>query len=274
MKIPLIDGREFTDREVADGAELAIINQAALKLFAPGENPIGRRVNVDVLMHPGRILKPDNATGYVTIVGVMGDVRNGLRESAKPLIAAPFTLLAPVARTILVRSSTEPAVVASAMREQLKQLDREQPLKNPNTLAEIIAFDTVQPRFTFALFSAFALLGLALAAFGIYSVLSYFVAQRTRELGVRMALGARGVDILSLVLSTGGKLLIIGLAIGAFGGFASNRLLSEQLFGVGPNDPLTYLVVGITLGAIGLAACFIPARRASRLNPIEALRYE
>jgi putative ABC transport system permease protein len=160
------------------------------------------------------------------------------------------------------------------MREQLKQMDREQPLKNPNTLTDIIASETVQPRFAMALFGSFAILGLILAAFGIYSVLSYFVSQRTRELGVRMALGARSEDILSLVISTGGKLVCIGLIVGIAGGIAATRLLTELLYGVKPNDPLTFAIVALILGAIGILSCFLPARRASRLSPTEALRYE
>jgi putative ABC transport system permease protein len=274
LTIPLISGREFTQREVADGGGFAIINQSALKLWPAGEDPVGKRVKLDLLQNPGRALKPDDATGWVTIVGVMGDVRSGLRSAPRPTVVVPFTLVAPVDRSILIRTAGDAPAAIHSVSEQLKQMDNEQPLGRPSTLTEIVARQTVQPRFTLALFTTFALLGLALAAFGIYSVLSYFVSQRTRELGVRMALGARGADILGLILSAGGRLLLIGLAIGAFGGFASSRLLSEQLFGVGPNDPLTYLGVAFTLSAIGLIACFIPARRASRLNPIEALRYE
>jgi putative ABC transport system permease protein len=274
LSIPLISGRELTDREVEDGAPLAIVNQAALTHWVAGENPVGRRVKLEALVNPGRPLRPDNATGWVTVIGVMGDTVSGLRGRARPTIVLPFTLIAPTGRTLVVRAAGEPAVAVNAIREQLKQMDREQPLARPATMEEIVARQTVQPRFTMALFAAFAFLGLALAAFGIYSVLSYFVAQRTRELGVRMALGAQYGDVLALVLSGGGKLLVAGLAIGVFAGFFCTRLLAGQLFGVTPNDVLTYIGVALTLGIVALLACYVPARRAARVNPIEALRYE
>jgi predicted permease len=274
MAVPLVNGREFTEREVADGAPLAIVNQTALAEWAPGEGPVGKRVKLDVLLNPGRLLKQENTTGWVTVVGVMGDTRSGLRERARPLIVLPFTLLAPVGRTLVVRASTEPAALINSIREQIKQMDREQPLGRPATMLEIIQRQTVQPRFTMALFGAFAVLGLALAAFRIYSVLSYFVAQRTRELGVRMALGAQYRDVLALVLFGGSKLLLIGLVIGIAGGFFCTRLLSGQLFGVSANDPVTFIAVALTLAAVALIACYVPARRAAGVNPIEALRYE
>jgi putative ABC transport system permease protein len=273
MGIPLVDGRELTDREVVDRRSFAYVNRAALAHWGT-ENPIGKRVKLEFLMNPGRALKSDGETGWVTVVGVIGDTVSGLRGAPRPIIVLPYTLLAPTGRTLVVRYSGESAVVVNSIREQLKQMDREQPLATPNTMDEIIARQTVQPRFMMALFGAFAFLGLALAAFGIYSVLSYFVAQRTRELGVRIALGAQYRDILGLVLSGGEKLLVCGLAIGILGGFFCTRLLAGQLFGVSTNDLGTYITVASVLGAVAFVACYVPARRAARVNPTEALRYE
>jgi putative ABC transport system permease protein len=274
MRIPLIDGREFTEREVADGAPIGIVNQAALKFWPAGENPVGRRIKLDFLQNPGRALKREGAIEYVTIVGVMGDTRAGLRRGADPVVILPFTLIAPTGRTIVLRTTAEPAVVFNSVRAQLGEMDKEQPFGEIGTMGEVVARQMIQPRFTMALFAAFALIGLALAAVGIYSVLSFFVTRRTHEIGVRMALGAQWKDILQLVLATGGKLVGSGLAVGLIAGFAVTRLLQSHVFGVTTADPISYGAGAVVLAAIGFLACYVPARRAARVNPTEALRYE
>jgi putative ABC transport system permease protein len=274
MGIPLLMGRELTPREVQDSSELALINKAALNLWPAGENPIGKRVKLDMLLNPGRAARPESASGWVTIVGVIGDTRSGLRSAARPQFVVPFTLIARSGRTLIVRTTSEASVISNSLREQLRQMDREQPLSGAATFQEIIARQTAQPRFTMAVFSAFAIVGLMLAAFGIYSVLSFFVAQRTRELGVRMALGARWHDVLALVVNSGSRLLVVGLVIGVALSFASARLLSQQLYEIKPTDPITYIIVALALSAVGIIACIVPASRAARVNPIEALRHD
>jgi putative ABC transport system permease protein len=153
-------------------------------------------------------------------------------------------------------------------------MDAEQPLGRPITMHELLGQDFIQPRFTMALFSTFALLGLALASAGIYSVLSFHVARRTHELGVRMALGAPRRHVLGLMLTMGARLVIAGLAIGVAASLASTRLLRSQLFGVEPADPVAYLAVAVVLGLVTLIACYLPARRAARVDPVVALRQE
>jgi putative ABC transport system permease protein len=186
----------------------------------------------------------------------------------------PYTIVAPGQRMLALRTAGDPNLLLNPVRAQVREMDPDQPLGRPITLSEALGEEVIQPRFTMALFSAFGALGLALAAAGIYSVLSFHVTRRTHELGVRMALGAPRRHILGLMLSMGGKLVLVGLAIGVAASLASTRLLRSQLFGVQPADPLAYLAVGLLLGAVALVACYIPARRAAAVDPMEALRQE
>ena len=165
-------------------------------------------------------------------------------------------------------------LVLNGVREKVRELDKNQPLGRPLTMTEIIGFETSQPRFNTALFSFFATLGLTLAMAGIYSVLSYHDTRRTHEIGVRMALGAQHGDVMRLMLTMGGKLVLTGLAIGIAGSLFLTRFLRSQLFQVEPTDPLSIALVAAVLGAIALLACYVPARRAARLAPMIALRYE
>jgi putative ABC transport system permease protein len=175
---------------------------------------------------------------------------------------------------LVLRTAGDPSPLLNPIRAQVREMDADQPLGRPITLAEVFGQEVVQPRFTMALFSAFAALGLTLAASGIYSVLSFHVTRRTHELGVRMALGASRRSVLTLMLSMGGRLVLIGLAVGVPVSLASSRLLRSQLFGVQPADPLSYVVVAVLLGIVALAACYIPARRAAAVDPMVALRQE
>jgi ABC-type antimicrobial peptide transport system permease subunit len=186
----------------------------------------------------------------------------------------PYSVIAPLQRTLAVRSAGDPNLLLNPVRAEVRAMDAEQPLGRPITLSEVLGQEVVQPRFTMALFSAFAALGLALAAAGIYSVLSFHVTRRTHELGVRMALGAPRRHVLRLMLMMGGRLVFVGLAIGVATSLAATRLLRSQLFGVEAADPLAYAAVTILLGLVALIACYIPARRAAAVDPMVAIRQE
>jgi putative ABC transport system permease protein len=273
--IRLVGGRMFDAAEVRRGDRVAVINEAAVKLFPAGDNPIGARIRLDALEHPpARTLVDSSRSSEVTVVGIMANTRNaGIKSDPVPAIALPFTVIAPLQRMLTVRAATDPMRQLNAVRGAVRSLDSDQPLGRPITVDEVLDQEVIQPRFTMALFSAFAIIGLALAAAGIYSVLSFHVLRRTHELGVRMALGAPRHHVLGLMLIMGGRLVLIGLAIGVGASLAATRMLRSQLFGVQAADPLSYAGVAIVLSLVALAACYIPARRAAAVDPMVALRH-
>ena len=278
LGIPLRQGRMLTEREIDGTQRVAVVNEAA-QLWPVGENPVGKRIRLELLEKPGgsAVLTPTNASPYVTVVGVIGNTRNDdLRNDPQPAVFVPYTLLAPPQRTLAVRTQGDPKSLINALGAQVREMDREQPIRSPTTFEEILGSRTAQPRFIMALFSLFAALGLALAMAGIYSVLSYLVSRRTREIGVRMALGAQRMDVLRLIFKSGGKVVGVGIAIGLLASFGATRFLRSQLelFQVAAADPASFSGVVILLGAVAVAACFVPARRATRVEPVEALRYE
>jgi len=277
LGVPLRRGRGLTEQEVTRGEHVALINEAAARLWTEGEDPIGRRVQIDRLERPGGqgILTPTGSSASVTVVGVIGNTRNaGLQREPAPAAFVPFTLLAPSQRTLAVRSQGEPRLLLNAVHEQVRAVDRDQPLGRPITLEEVLGFETVQPRFNMALFGLFAALGLALTLAGIYSVLSYHVTSRTHEIGVRMALGAQRRDLLGLVFRMGAKLVGAGILIGLLGSLALTKFMRSLLFAVGPTDPVSIAGVVVLLSAAAFLACYVPARRAARLDPMVSLRHE
>jgi putative ABC transport system permease protein len=275
--IALRSGRMFDASEARRGDRVAVVNEAAARLWPAGEDPVGARLRLGVLERPpARTLADATEPPEVTIVGVIADTRNaGLRAEPVPAVVMPYAIIAAAQRTLAVRSATgDPNLLLNPVRAVVQAMDAEQPLGRPITLREILGQEVVQPRFTMALFTAFAVLGLALAAAGIYSVLSFHVTRRTHELGVRVALGAPRRHVLGLMLMMGGRLVLVGLAIGVGASMASTRLLRSQLFGVQPADPIAYAAVAVVLGLVALIACYIPARRAASVDPLVALRLE
>ncbi|MDB6039307.1 MAG: hypothetical protein JWM99_3148 [Verrucomicrobiales bacterium] len=275
LGIPLRHGRMLEEREINELAQVAVINEAAARLWPAGENPIGRRLRIEELLRLRGVAT--NITSNVTIVGIIGNTRNDdLREEAQPTVLIPYTLVAPPQRMLAVRTLGEPTTLMNALREQVRQMDSEQPINGPTTFEEILGFRTAQPRFIMALFTVFAALGLGLAIAGIYSVLSYLVQMRTREFGVRLALGAQRRNILALVFRAGGRLVGFGIIIGIVGSLAAARVLQSQLdlFRVTSSDPLSFAGMILLLIIVAGGACFIPARRATRVEPVVALRYE
>jgi putative ABC transport system permease protein len=275
--IPLRGGRMFDASEARRGDRVALVNEAAAKLWPAGENPIGARLRLGVLERPpARTLADTTQPPEVTIIGVIANTRNaGLRAEPFPAVILPYSIIAGSQRMLAVRSAAgDPNLLLNPVRAAVQAMDAEQPLGRPITVREILGQEVVQPRFTMALFSAFAALGLALAAAGIYSVLSFHVTRRTHELGLRMALGAPRRHVLGLMLTMGGRLVLTGLVVGVAASVASTRLLRSQLFGVQAADPLAYAAVIALLGLVTLLACYIPARRAAGVDPIVALRQE
>ena len=277
LGVPLVRGRNFAASDSETSTPVALINQTAMRRFFSGEDPIGRRVHLGI---PGRtpIAGSAELSADLVIVGVIGDMRNqGLKKLPAPQLFALYRQLPAVNfgfKDLMVRTTQDPLSVTSAIRDQLHRLDPDIPLAETMTLDEVVSRQTSDTRFTTVLLVLFAALGTILAVIGVYGVVSYAVSQRTQEIGVRMALGAQTAQVVWLVLRPGIVLGALGVAIGFVGAAATRRLLSTLVFGVSPLDPTTFAAAaGLLLLAV-LAACALPARSASRVDPIIALRYE
>ena len=272
--IPLRRGR-IDATEVERGDRVAVINEAAAALWPAGQDPVGRQVRLDVLDQPSPRDQIDTSRGAdVTVVGVIANTRNnGLRSETVPAVVLPYTIIGTSQLTLAVRArSGDPNQLLNPVRGAVRSIDEEQPLGRSFTLGEVLQDQVVQPRFTMAMFATFAGLGLALAAVGIYSVLSFHVSRHTHELGLRMALGAPRSSVLGLMLGMGARLVAIGLVVGLIASVGATRLLQNQVFGVRIVDPIAYLAVLAALAAITFLACYLPARRAAGVDPMVALR--
>jgi putative ABC transport system permease protein len=269
LGIPLMKGRDFTDRDSQDAPPVAIINESLARTFFGEENPIGKRLKLDLWILFG------DKTPMREIVGVAGDVKHaGLSGAARPIVYIPLAQRPFNMSYVVVKTDGDPARFVPAIRAAVRSVDSDQPIYDVRTLEERIGMSVGQERFNALLLGVLAGLALLLAAVGLYGVLSYTVAQRTHEMGVRLALGAEGNDVLGLVLRHGLKLIAAGLVIGIAGALVLTRLIEGLLFGVSTSDPRTHLIVVIVLTVVAIAACWIPARRAARVDPIVALRYE
>jgi len=275
MQIPLLQGRSFINSDTAPDAEpVALITASTARKYWPGQDAIGKHV------------KAAWEKQWRRIVGVVPDVHQDSLAAILPAwidgaIYEPHSVHAqligrrpPVEMSLIVRGTKEAQTFAGALRQVVAELNREVPVTEVQTLRAVVNQSVSAPMSTMSLFTIFAALALVLGAVGVYGVISYSVAQRTSEIGVRMALGAQRRDIQLLILGQGTRIALLGVAVGITGALALTRLMSKLLFGVTANDPATFIAVAILLAIIALAACYIPARRAVRLDPLVALRYE
>ncbi len=269
MSIPLHAGRLFNTQELAQEKHVTIINQAFADKYLHGFNPLGQKAAIYMKSFAENEIQPSE------IIGVVGDVHQiGLDTSPEPTVYWPHPELVMSGMTILVRTSNDPFAMVSAVRNELQQMDPELPMAAVATMDQLLADSLSRSRFTMLLLGIFAAVALVLSAVGIYGLIAYSVTQRTQELGIRIALGAQRRDVLRLVLGQGTRLTLLGVTVGVLAALGFARLLSTLLFGVSATDPITFAGVAALLGFVALAACYIPARRATRVDPIVALRYE
>ena len=269
--IALVEGRLFTDNELASRSRLAIANQSFVRRYLPNSDPLGRLASI-----PRLASAPSNITDNAfQIVGVVKDaVNRGLTSEIAPELYIPYTITG-TANYFAVLTNTDPTSLAKAVTEQVYALDPNQPVTDVRTVSSLLNdWEYAGPRFSVVLFAVFAALGLTLAVVGVYGVVSNAVSQRTHEIGVRKALGAASADVLLLVFRFGARLILLGIGIGLAASLAIARILSNQLWGVSPHDPLTLFSVVVLLLLVGFLACWVPARRAMRVDPLVALRYE
>jgi putative ABC transport system permease protein len=262
MGIPLLQGREFIEEDRGNKPLKLIVSETFARRYWPNENPIGKR------------FRPGTNNPFGTVVGVVGDVRNNLQEEAQPAFYFPYGYIGMPGLVVVVRTITQPETLAVTLRAQVRALDSEQPVYNIRTMKQIISNATAQPRFQAMLLGLFSIVALLLAAIGIYSVMAYLVRQRRREIGIRMALGARARDILKIVIRQGMRHVLLGVVLGLAGSFALTRLMKSLFFGGGATDPLTFIMVVLLLIGVSFVACYLPARRATKVNPSIALRHE
>jgi predicted permease len=263
MKTRLIAGREFTERDDEKAPRVAIVNETFARLYFPGEDPIGKRFSIGSAESP-----------RMEIIGVAQDGKYaGLNEDPKPFAYRALWQSSLRSTSLIVRSSNDPQKMIAAVGRELREMDASLPVST-KTMVEHMSLPLLPARIAAGVLGSFGLLALLLAAIGIYGVMSYSVSSRTREIGVRMALGAQRSDVLKMVIGQGMKLTLIGVMIGLAAAVVLTRLMKSLLYGVSATDPLTYAAVVALLIHVALAACYIPARRSSRVDPIAALRHQ
>ena len=259
--IPVKAGREFSEQDAADAPKVAIINEAmAQAAFAPGVDPVGKRINV-------------GGQGWCSIVGVAGDARYRELRTGRFDLYVPYRQFAFPPMYVTIRTQSEPSFVP-VVRREMAALDPDQAMTGVMTMDQLVSAALVRPRFNALLLNVLSAVAAVLAVVGIYGVISYSVTERTHEMGVRLALGVRKLDLLKLVVGQGMRLAVTGLAIGLLASFALMRLMESLLFGVSATDPLTYAAVASLLSVVALLACYLPARRAAKVDPLVALRHE
>ena len=266
MGIQLNSGRTFTEDDREGITPVVVISQSFARKFWPDEDPIGKRIRWGGW-----------GVEWLTVVGVVADVRvSSLESQPEPASYMPIFQVSRTRRNVVfvARTSGDPTALVSAIRDRIRAVDEELPVYDVRTMNNVIAESVEQRRFAMLLISIFAAVALFLASVGLYAVMSNLVAQRTREIGVRMALGAGRVDVLKLVLRHGAMMTLIGVALGLACSFALTRVLSSMLFGVSATEPLVFILIPLVLTSVALGACLVPARRATRVDPMVALRYE
>jgi putative ABC transport system permease protein len=264
----ILKGRDFTERDTKQSPPVIIVNQAFARKFFPNEDPVGNRIR------PGISTDTDEPS-MREIVGVVSDVRN--RNLSSELRAGYFVPMEQIPfneMTVIARTTGDPHSLITAVQKEVHAMDPDVPVFDIKTMDEYISATVAAPRFNTTLLVIFAVVALVLTIVGLYGVMSYAVVQRTNEIGIRMALGAQTRDVLRLIVGQGFKLVLLGLAIGLAGAFALMRVIASLLFGVTAKDPATFAAVAVLLTLVALLACYVPARRATRLDPLRALHYE
>jgi putative ABC transport system permease protein len=268
---PVVSGRQFTSQDDENHPGVLIVNEAFVHKYFPGQNVLGQHLNLN---QPARLLQNPTFTSF-EIVGVARNVKSaGLTAESEPAYYVPATQAPIPDMTVLVRAKGDPAPLVPALRGAVWAVDPNQPVAHVNTMEQIVSDSIAQPRLSMILMTLFGGLAMILSVVGIYGLLSYSVSQRTQEMGIRLALGAQVADVLRLVLRQGLVLILAGEVLGFVGAWALTRLIGSLLFGVRPTDPATFIAVAGTLAIVGTLGCYIPARRATKVDPLIALRYE
>ncbi|HWS52912.1 MAG TPA: ABC transporter permease [Pyrinomonadaceae bacterium] len=263
QRVPLRAGRAFTEADTADAPDVIIVNEAFARRYLPGVEPLGQRLRLGINSIEGEI------------VGLVGDIRGAsLATTPAPEYYVPEAAVSFGDMTLVVRTANDPASLTPALRQVVSEMDKELPLYDVRTMESLVARSVARQRFSMTLVGVFAALAMLLAAVGIFSVMSFLVAQRTHEIGIRMALGARPGDILSMVVRQGVVLTLVGVGVGLAGAFALTRLMSGLLYEVSATDPVVYGGITALLAGVALLACYVPARRATKVDPLIALRYD
>jgi predicted permease len=274
LGLKVVRGRTISAAEVSAARKVAVVNQTLVNKYFPGENPIGRQIVLKMMQK----LPDGNAVDdpAFEIIGIISDAKNrGIVEAPQAEAFIPYTTTGAFERGILVRTQGDPEALLAAVRREIWTVDRGVALTLTGTLTSYLRqFSYAEPRFSLVLLTVFASVGLMLVAVGVYSVIAYTVARQTREIGIRMALGAARRDVLRMVSAMGLRLIALGAAIGLLASFAATRLIAAQLTGISPHDPATLGAVVVLMTLVGLAACYFPAQRASKVDPLVALRTE